>query len=147
MTPCPDRGRRSEIGETLAEVLVALAILSVAVVTIVGSMGTAVTIATRHRTQTVAGTILLSAADAVKDQARNPYAQCPASYDPTTGVGVPSGWAVAVPGGGVLYWDATALAFQSSCPATDGMLQKVTVRVTAPNGYVDKVDVVKRNPA
>ena len=63
------------------------------------------------------------------------------------GVGVPSGWAVAVPGGGVLYWDATALAFQSSCPATDGMLQKVTVRVTAPNGYVDKVDVVKRNPA
>jgi type II secretory pathway pseudopilin PulG len=128
-----------EAGESLAELLVTIAILGIAVVTIVASMAAAIALSTRHRQQASAATALVHAAESIKDNTANPYVACPATYTAAAG---PSGYAVtATP---VQYWDGSA--FVSSCPGTDLKIQKVTVTVVAPGGYKTNVDVVKRNP-
>jgi type II secretory pathway pseudopilin PulG len=131
---------RDEAGESLAELLVTIAIIGIAVVTIVSSMAAAIALSTAHRQQASAGTVLVQAAESIKNNTANPYAPCPATYTPATG---PTGYTVtATP---VEYWNGTA--FQGSCPSSDLKIQKVTVKVVAPGGYTTKVDVVKRDPS
>jgi Tfp pilus assembly protein PilV len=138
-----------EAGTTLVEVLITVAILGIAVVSIVGGMGTSIIGADYHRKQAQAHTVLVSAADSVKSQSANPYQACAtaAAYAPATGVTLPAGWtAAAVTVRSVTYWNGSA--FTASCPASDTKLQLVTIQVATPDSRAtESVSVVKRNPA
>jgi type II secretory pathway pseudopilin PulG len=131
---------RGEAGESLAELLVTVAILAIAVTTIVGSMAAAIALSNRHRQQATAGTVLGNAAESVKAAA---YVPCPATYAPTAGYTVPTGYTVTVTA--YQYWDGTNFVDQPPCPDSVYKLQKVTIKVTAPLGYSETVDVVKRD--
>jgi type II secretory pathway pseudopilin PulG len=58
-------GTRADRGETLLELVVALAIMSVAVVALVGGLGTGILMSDVHRKQATAGTLLRNYAEAV----------------------------------------------------------------------------------
>jgi len=135
---------RTEAGTTLVEVLMAVAIMSIAIVSIVAAMGTSIIGSDHHRKQAQAHTVLLSAVDAVKSQ---PYADCATTYTAAAGVSLPTGWAASsVSVQSVKYWDGSS--FASSCPSTDKKLQLVKVQVASPDGRAtESVSVVKRNPS
>jgi type II secretory pathway pseudopilin PulG len=139
-----DRSRREpsraagERGESLAELIVAIAILGIAVVTIVSAMGAGILLSDRHRQQTTAGTVLDSAAEWEKSQ---PYdTNCPASYTVPTPP-AKTGFPVAVT---VTYLDDSGATVSCS---SDTALQAVALNVTSPSGFVSSVTVVKRNSA
>ncbi|MEW6154328.1 MAG: type II secretion system protein [Actinomycetota bacterium] len=138
-----------EAGTTLVEVVVAVAILGIAITTIVGGMGTSIIASDHHLKQSQAHTVLVSAVGAVKDATANPYQSCAdaSTYDPAAGVALPGGWtAAAVAVTGVDHWDGSA--FSPSCPAPDGRLQLVTVTVTTPDSRAtESVSFVKRDPS
>jgi hypothetical protein len=129
-----------EAGESLVELMVTISIMAVAVITIVSSMAAGILLSSRHQEQSKAGTLLVSAAESIKNQEFD--SSCPpASYNPTAGVSVPSGYSVS---SSVSYLDssgATANCTDNPSPA----LQKVTITVGTPAGYTTHVDVVKRD--
>ena len=105
-----------------------------------------------HRKQADANTVLLSAAEAIKDPAANPYQACagPGSYNPTSGVTLPSGWSSSsVQVVAVRYWDGTT--FTTTCSDTDSLghilqLQRVDLSVTSPDDRASlAMSVVKGN--
>ncbi len=112
-------------GESLIELIVAVAILGVAVVAIVAGLGTSVLMSDVHRKQATAGV-------AVRDYA------------------VPSGYSrsmVAGPGGQPLaYWNGSG--WQNTCPATgDTGLQQLTVQVASNDGRAsERLVLVLRKP-
>src|SRR5204862_2610228 len=59
---------RGEAGETLVELLVAIAILGVAIVVIVGGLGNAILASNVHRNYATAGTVARNAAETLKDR-------------------------------------------------------------------------------
>jgi type II secretory pathway pseudopilin PulG len=138
-------GRTGEAGDTLAEVLVAVAILSFAVVIVVGAMATAISMSTQHRSQAQAITFLTTAAENVKSQDLNPYVACASAnppYDPAVS-GLPNGWTLTVTN----WKNIDAAGSAANCPAADYKVQQMTVTVTSRDGYTVSTDVVKRNPA
>jgi Tfp pilus assembly protein PilV len=141
----PTAPGRTEAGTTLVEVMMAVAILSIGIVSIVGAMGTSIIGTDHHRNQAQAHTVLLSAVDAVK--AETYKTTCPATYNPATGVTLPAGWTpTSVSVTSIRYWDNSVPGFVSSC-AVNSMLQLVDVQVASPNGRAtESVAVVKRNP-
>lgn len=146
--------RRGDEGTTLVEVLVATVILGLGVVAILTGLLTFISSADRHRRLADANTVLLRAADAVIDPARNGYANCAttASYNPTTGFSsqLPTGWTTgAVSITSVQYWDGTQ--FQGTCYDTDPnigsvvRLQQIALRVASPDGRATiTLTIVKR---
>jgi type II secretory pathway pseudopilin PulG len=140
--------RDREGGETLIELLVALAIMGIAIVVLLGGMTTSLTTSSEHRTHADAEVVLVDAIESLKDQARNPYVPCAtgSSYSATSGVSLPAGWTAATVNYSVSYWDG-ANAFVGSC-AADNKLQKLTVTVTDPSSkVVESLSTYKRNPA
>jgi type II secretory pathway pseudopilin PulG len=139
---------RDQAGETLVETLLSLVILGVAIVAIVGGLGQSIFSSSLHRDQSDGGTVLVASAESVKDVALNPYVNCAttASYSPTVGNTVPSGWAVSVQS--VQYWlgDAAATTWGSTCRdlTTAVHVQKVTVNTVSPRGISHTLSVVKR---
>ena len=135
---------RDERGETLVESLVTVTILGTVVVAVMFGLATAVNLSKTQRDRADAAVVLAAAADAV-DSAT--YVPCPgvstASYDPTAGVTLPSGWSSAnVRVVAVRAWDGAAF---SACASTDRGLQLVTVEVRAPgDDETRRVDVLKR---
>jgi hypothetical protein len=126
---------RGEAGESLAELMVTISIMAIAVVTIVSSMAVAILLSSRHREQSTAGTLLVSAAEWVKDRVYDPA--CPAAgYASPPGA---TGFTVAA---SVAYLDDSGASV--ACDDTVH-LQRVTVTVTSPTGYATHVDVVKRD--
>jgi hypothetical protein len=131
-------GASGEAGESLAELMVTISILSIAVITIVSAMAAGILLSSRHREQSTANTVLVSAAESIKGQDYD--TSCPATaYNPTSGVTVPSGYSV---GMSVNYIDDTGATVACSNTVT---LQRITVTVNTPTHYVTSVDVVKRN--
>jgi hypothetical protein len=126
--------------------MVAIAILSIAVVAIVGAMAIGIKASTLHREQTTAGTVLVSVADAVK--AQGVVSGCATTFDVSgaisaAGYTVPSGYSVPATAPVTYLDDAGASA---ACSDTT-KLQRVTVTVTAPQGFVASVDVIVRDNA
>jgi hypothetical protein len=138
------RRARGEAGESLAELMVAISILSIAVVAIVGGMAVAIQISTRHREQTTAQTVLPSVADAVK--AQGVVTGCATTYDvnaaiAAAGYTVPPGYSVTSPAP-VSYLNDSGTAVACSDVTK---LQRVTITVNTPRGYAESVDVVVRD--
>ena len=133
-------------GESLVELLVAMLIMGIAVVAVVGGLGTAIMMTDVHRKQAAVAAHLNAFTAAVEGAvAASPtqYVECAtdASYPSYT------------PGAGynaditqVRYWDGTT--FTTSCAAgSDTGLQRVTLRVWSDDGRVDRsVDIVIRKP-
>lgn len=140
----------AEDGVSLVEVVVAVAILGLAVVALLGGLGTAVRGSDIHRSQATGETVVRSAAERVKDPgvAYLPCAGVAAAGAYVDGLSVPAGFAVSV--AGVRVWDEASGAFVApsalaSCPSNDAGVQLVTVSVVAGDGRASEtLDVVKR---
>jgi len=144
MSP-PSRTRRAaDDGVTLLEILIAMSIMGVAVVAIMAGLGTGIRTSAQHRAQATAGTLLASAAEAVKGFDFDDT--CPATYAVTASdVTLPVGWPITtIAITGVRYWDGSA--FTGTCTAGH-KLQEVTIVVTSPPDIVvsEQVAVVKRD--
>lgn len=137
-----------ERGDTLVEILVAVAILGIAFVGILAGLATAISLSGRQRGQASADIVLVSAADSVKSQT---YVSCPtasaASYSATSGVTLPTGWSASnLTITAFKSWNGTA--WSATCPASDKNVQLVTITAAAPDGKTtESVDVVKRRPS
>jgi type II secretory pathway pseudopilin PulG len=143
----PHRG--GQVGESLLELLVAVTLLGTASVSILGAFGTLIKTSNTGRRTGEVSAVLSAAAEAVADNARNPYVPCPAltAYDPRAGVTLPDGFVptdVAV--SAVRYWNGVA-GFTDACQdaVPEWRLQLVTVRVLGKDRAADRtIDVVKR---
>jgi hypothetical protein len=138
----------SERGDTLVEILIAVAILGIAFAGILAGLATAISLSGRQRGQASADIVLVSSADSVKNQA---YVSCPtvsaSSYSATSGVTLPAGWAASnLTITAFKSWNGTT--WSATCPATDKNVQLVTITASAPDGKSsESVDVVKRRPS
>jgi prepilin-type N-terminal cleavage/methylation domain-containing protein len=123
-------------GMTFIEVLVALGLLGVIVVTIVAAFSS-ITIATfRHRQQATLDLLVRSDAEYLKSQAYSPKPL--ASY---TNIAA-AGYAFSAPL--VLFWNPGTRTF-SAANAESG-LQEISVTVTALNGGTERIIVLKVRP-
>jgi type II secretory pathway pseudopilin PulG len=137
---------RGEAGETLAELVVAIAIIGLAVVVLVGGLAEGILASDVHRRHATADTVARDVAEAVKD--RNIIWQSNGVYPSSTWSSlVPSGYSVTVTG---LCWSSyTTPATFSSCTSAPGNanlgLQQLTITATAPGSRArDTVVVLKR---
>jgi|SRR5579859_5035231 len=169
-----DAPRRGERGFSLVESVIAVAVLGIIASAMVGGMATSIATSDIHREQSVANTVMVSAAETVKTAA---YVSCAAGGDasapgnpsagtysttallptgpPLLAAGVPP-W----PPGAILttvrYWNPLTAAWESSCHDTktggDGLggpfpMQRITILVTNPgNRASTSVDIIKRGP-
>jgi type II secretory pathway pseudopilin PulG len=77
------RRRQGEGGETLLEILIAVAIMGIAMASILGLMQGAIGASTIHREQSDAGNLLDNLAEYMQNESAAPYVECPtaqASY-------------------------------------------------------------------
>jgi prepilin-type N-terminal cleavage/methylation domain-containing protein len=144
---------RSERGFSLPEVLLTILIVGVTATAILGGMLASTTVSSQHRSATTADTVVRSAAEWVKDPAKNPYISCASagSYS-LSGLSIPTGFSATI--SRVEYWDysgpslpngAYQPSFRTSCPATDQGLQRITVVASAAGGQAtETVMVLKR---
>lgn len=130
----PRRPRHDEAGFTLVEVLVALAIMSLAFVAIVGGLGVFFRATSTQRATADLDQRLRTYAESL------PYSDaCPADYS----AAAPSGYSVAV---GVEYLVAGSnpADFTGSCPSD---VHRLTVTMTrTADGRADALTIVKRKP-
>ena len=132
--------RSSEAGETLVEVLMTVAIIGIAMVSILAGIGASIRFSATHRTAAGSGVALASAAEAVKG-ASGGSATCATLSTSTYATAVataprPSGWSSA---------DVTIES--ASCVAVNGIaLPRITIVATAPaGGSVESLTVVRRS--
>jgi hypothetical protein len=122
---------RSEVGETLIEVLLASALMALVVVTMIGGIATMLIGSKTHRDQTTGNTVLVAAMEQLKSPITTPpacgYASLPA------GVTInPIEFEVNnVAGTGVDFSASAPCPLTTSPPATPLTLQRITLRYTA----------------
>jgi type II secretory pathway pseudopilin PulG len=140
VTPADDRG------ESLLELVISVAILGLAVVAIVGGLGTGILVSDVHRKQATAGTAARNYAESVTNKvAGGGYQDCApaAHYATLSGFVPPSGFAASA---SISYWNGTRWLAPSE-PCVDTGLQRLTVDVASADGRVsERVAVVLRKP-
>jgi type II secretory pathway pseudopilin PulG len=144
VNPDADRDR----GETLLELLIALTIMSIAVVAIIGGLLASITVSDIHRKQSTAGAAVRDYAENVeKYVAGTGYTSCgaPSAYAPAV-----SGITFTAPVGyvasavAVRYWSGTAW---TTGPCTDVGLQELTIQVASSDTRAtERLVVVLRQP-
>ena len=132
-------GRRGEDGMSLAEVLVAVAILGVAVAVIVGGLAQATSSSDRQRKHATADTALKSFAEHIKLRlTAGAYVECPAttvsSYQSLPGWTAPAGYAVTVES--VKYWNGSTFADACPGPTTVASSRFIVPINSATNGVL-----------
>ncbi|HEU5270481.1 MAG TPA: type II secretion system protein [Jatrophihabitans sp.] len=135
-----------ERGETLIELLVALAILGIALVAVIGAFGASIAMSDVHRKQASAGAAVRNYAEQVAYYvADTGYTACaaPSAYAAgTVGYTAPAGYTASPLS--VRYWSGSA--WSASCGSDTG-LQQLTVSVSsADTRAVEQVTVVLRKP-
>lgn len=146
---------------TLVEVLVALTILGIAVISIVGSLGNASKASDQHRKQATADTVIKSFAEAIKQKVSiGAYVLCPSVpstytapsagapavstyFRPIAGWTAPTGYSVGVTS--VKFWNGTS--FSTTCPGTDGGAQLLSLSAWSSDlRDTEKLEIVVRKP-
>jgi type II secretory pathway pseudopilin PulG len=156
----------SETGDTLVEILIAIAILGVAVTALLGALVTSITSASEHRSLASNDTVIRSYAEQLKyDIELQPnawFTQCAQVTSTTYGVppnlqtvtpppNLPAGYTVGI--SGIQYWNDvnnkfvndSSAACQSNANDQSGF-QLLTMQVTAPNGVVETLSMGVRQP-
>lgn len=136
MTGPADRSL-NEGGFTLIETLIAVMLLGVGVIAVLGGLQSSIIGSRVNRDLATANTVLMSSAEAVKDEVRNHYAACPAaatSYNPVNGVVLPTGWTPSM------------VSYTVDCSSDSIKLQRITVKVLGPDGSPQSVEVLKAGP-
>ena len=132
---------RSDSGETLIELIVAITIMATALVAMIGSLVTAVMVSDRHRQQTTAGVTLRNYAEAINravDAGGYPTgcAALTVSFTP------PTGYSASITK--VAYW--TGSAWSTGC-STDSGLRQLTLRVASSDSRaVEQLVIEVRKP-
>lgn len=155
---------RSQRGETLVESLIAITILSIVTITVLTGVRTALKASVLHHEMSTAETLLRSSAEEIQNPDRPyvPLAGCP---DHDTYVGLPTRPRFSPVTATVEFWDpsstpmaaraavhdgvpAETIHFDShgSCPSVDLGLQRITLQLTTPSGYLQTLTVMKRQP-
>ena len=134
----------SERGETLLELMLALAIMGIALVAVVGGLATSILMSDIHRKQATAGEYVRSFAESIETTVAGTPTGYSATCSPTYGgFSVPPGFNAQVVR--VTYW--TGSAFSGTCPAPDKGMQKVSLRVWSTDGRASEtLDVIIRKP-
>jgi prepilin-type N-terminal cleavage/methylation domain-containing protein len=133
-------GRR-EHGFTLVEMLLAVSILGVGVLTVVSGMMTSIRTSDLQRHSAEAQTAIRAYAEAV---AGATYQDCATSY--AGGFGAPSGFSLSQT---VTYWvpSGSSGSFAGACPSPDQGLQRITLTVAATDGRAtETLSLAKRKP-
>ena len=123
-------GSANERGETLIEVLIAIAIMGIVIPAVMGGLVTTILVSDIHRKQATAGAYLRNYAEAIENQVMaGDYLECtapPSKYAAPTGFTVPSGFTFGVTK--VQYW--TGSSWSPTCSPDTG-LQQLTVQVAS----------------
>lgn len=128
-------------GETLLELIIAVAILGVAMVAILGGLFTSILVSGLHRDQANAGEYIRDYAEAIENKvAGGGYTTCATSY--SSGYTPPTGYTAQVKS--VRYW--TGSAWSGSC-GTDTGVQQLTLKMSTPDSRVtETLVIVVRKP-
>jgi Tfp pilus assembly protein PilE len=148
-------GPVDERGETLIELLVAVIILSTAVLALVGGLGLAVMVSDIHRKQATAGAAVRAFAETLERRVAAPSGSNPTGYvDCATATSyagsypAPTGYTATVVD--VWFWAGTAFAPPAgpcTSPAVDTGVQLVKLKVESSDGRASEtLDVVLRKP-
>lgn len=150
------RGTAERGAASLAEILVAIAIIGIAFSGILGGLASVALGSRLHRERSELQVVLGSAAEAVRDPAAAPHVTCAAATEATylaaaRAIALPAGWTASstVDITAVRYWDGTG--FGATCYDTVPLgnllrLQLVTVEVTSPDGRTSESTNVVKSP-
>jgi type II secretory pathway pseudopilin PulG len=134
-------------GDTLLELLIAVAIMGIAVVAILGAVGSGILMSDVHRQQATSGVAARDYAEAIQTTvADGGYVPCAdeVPYASPVGFAAPSGYVKSIVPGSMAYWDG--LSWQTTC-STDTGLQRLTVQVRSEDDRAsERVAVVLRKP-
>ena len=156
------RGPKSEAGDTLLEVVLAVVVLAITAAALLGAITTSIVSSSAHRNLTTDDTLLRSYGEYVQyeiEQQPTPvYQQCA-----VLGLGqpysnimpkflVPNGYQLAI--SYIQYWGGTGWVPLAQClpsaldtGVTRGNdFQRLTLVVTAPTGISESLDIIVRNP-
>ncbi len=136
--------RKSESGDTMVEVLLAILILGLTSVALLLAFGTAITGSAEHRTQTTADTVLRTATEEATTQIQQAATTLSGFCNAAGAVNLtlPSGYSWSI--SSVQYWNGSSfVSGVSNC--TSGSSQRITVTVTS-NGVSYNVTVVVADP-
>ena len=120
---------------TFIEVLIAVALLGVIVVTMMAGLSSIALATGHHRQQTTLDLLVRSEAEYLKSQT---YSAKPATYASLSA----TGYTVSITQ--VQYWDPVSGTFSTA--NTDNGLQQISVTVTAPGGGSEQIIVLKVQP-
>ncbi|TMD07121.1 MAG: prepilin-type N-terminal cleavage/methylation domain-containing protein [Chloroflexi bacterium] len=129
---------RSRQGMTFIEVLIAVALLGVIVVTMMAGLSSIALATGHHRQQTTLDLLVRSEAEFLKSQAYIPKPPPAGSYQNLSA----AGYTFSAPS--VLYWDPAVGTF--SLANNENGLQQISVTVTAPGGGSEQIIVLKVQP-
>jgi hypothetical protein len=146
-------GRGHDRGETLVELLVAIAVMSTAVVTIIGATATAIRLSGIHREQAKAGAYLREFAEAIEASVAN----SPTGYRPCNSSGLTAtytGYYTNPPSApyqpditAIRAWDGTGFTIAPGASCSDPGVQRVSLRVRNTTDNVSEtLDIVIRRP-
>jgi type II secretory pathway pseudopilin PulG len=148
-------GKRSEAGDSLVEVLVAIVIIGLTATALLGALATSLTGSAEHRSYASIDTVLKSYAETAKYdiqlQPTTPwFADCAstttASYNghplPSS---PPAHYTVGL--ASIQYWNGVTMSFDTACGVNDHTgYQQLTFTATGPNGFTQSMLVsVRRN--
>jgi prepilin-type N-terminal cleavage/methylation domain-containing protein len=143
------RRLRRDDGVTLVEILVAVSILGIALVTLMGGLWTAIVSSDQHRKEASAGVALRTYAEAVQNAS---YTGCAttSTYAPAAvGFTTPGGYTASVTT--AEYWhpsgtDPNTGTFDTTC-STDQGLERLTLSVASSDSRAtETIQVLKRKP-
>lgn len=151
LSPRPEQDR----GDTLVEVLIAVAIIGITVSALIAALITAITSSGLHRSLTDLDTVLRSNAEEAKymiELQPSAWFQNGATVTSTTYNGnsipftTPAGYTVVITG--IEYWNSSTDTFDSfySSPADTSGYQLLTLEATAPTGANETLAVGVRSP-
>lgn len=148
---------RSEGGFSLAEILISVTILGIAIIGLTSAMGTASLASDYHRKQATADTVLKSYAEVLKQRVQLvSYVGCTTTYATPSTWTAESGYTVSIVPGSFRYWHAAAPSpangwttddpFSTVCGADEGA-QKLTLKAVSDDGRdIETLDIIVRKP-
>lgn len=121
--------RRSDAGETLVEVVIAIVIVSLAVTALIASLATAAASAKSHRDNVLTDSVMRNYAEATKRAAET----CTSGGTFNVVYSPPSGFSVSTsPGGGSCPTIATTLTLNLSVVGPAGISKSMQLKVRTP---------------